>query len=176
MLADVFLLRTRRTLRGFPHSLHPKFGRLMARTHSQSGTLIAESLLKNSASIATIVKAMGTQSDRNGAASVKRIQKTSRSYSNMSTKYGTVSRELEVELTDGSFGKVYCNNPFALLSAAATVCNAFGRFLVTSLSSTSTTPKLMFYTDSTRPGNTQCPGHARSYEALLFTIDKLPTW
>ena len=50
-------------------------------------------------------------------------------FSKLETIYGRVTYEIPIELEDGTIHRMYANNPFALLFAAARLSQRFSRFL-----------------------------------------------
>ena len=98
-------------------------------------------------------------------------------FSETQTPYGKVTTCIDVPLETGGTHAMYCNDPFALLSAACAARPGFGDFLARYLPTDSgSKATLAIYADETTPGNELRPDNGRKYYAVTWTFAELPQW
>ena len=142
--------------------------------HNPAGPTAEQALAHAKVSIHTIAKALG-KGDR--GPSRHAVTSASHEFSKRETPYGQVTTAVSVPLKSGLTHDLYCNNPFALLSAACAVRPAFGEFLLRHLPTDGDhMATLSFYFDETTPGNQLRPDHGRSFYSIMWTIVDLPPW
>ena len=106
----------------------------------------------------------------------REIQSEFRQYSRQQTPYGTVAQTHPIQMSDGTQGVLYLNNPFALLFAAATKSPKFADFLLHHVRQREGLARIVIYSDETSPGNQLRPGNNRSYECVQWTFAEFPGW
>ena len=132
-------------------------------------------MMKNNVSVTQILKIIHDYNGSTQSHSGRVVcEKEYRQFSQLQTPHGPVSAYVSMPLNNGRETKIYFNNPFALLHAAATVQPKFGSFLLKHLKSGAQLPQIVIYHDETTPGNTHRPDHGRAYDALLWTFAELP--
>ena len=156
--------------RGYPLDKRPRLAASVDRGFKPQ--TIATAMMRFDLPVRQIVAVL-RESEPDGEVTERHCNNEYKKISRLDTVYGKVSHELPIELEDWTIHKLYVNNPFALVFAAASLSKPFSRFLQKHLKQTN---KIVFYCDETTPGNALRPDNGRSYEALLWTFGEFPIW